>query len=145
MVFNPRFSIFFNFYLLNNLDELNILNKLHRSDLSTPSLPVKMESLKNKPDSLDSLTDSVVVSTERNTENLKYDLVNCCKDQSFETALQRATKYAALIGKFQDRVNVYLNSLPTSHNQPDSNNTDAVNSTSKYLFLKKSRLHHDYY
>ncbi|CAH8854171.1 unnamed protein product [Trichobilharzia szidati] len=109
-------------------DELNILNKLRRSDLSTPSLPVKMESLKNKPDSLDSLIDTVV-STDRNTENPKYDLVNCCKDQSFETALQRATKYAALIGKFQDRVNVYLSSLSTSHNQPDTNNTDTVNST----------------
>lgn len=51
----------------------------------------------------------------------RLDVVNC-KENNFETALQRATEYATLVANLQRRVGADLNSLclpPNLHNNAD--------------------------
>ncbi|XP_018647248.1 SLAP, putative, partial [Schistosoma mansoni] len=98
-------------------DELSILAKIKRSNESTLSLPVNSDSATNKIDSFESID---TVDPDKNSLK-RLDAVNC-KENNFETALQRATEYATLVANLQRRVGADLNSLcllPNAHDNAD--------------------------
>ncbi|CAH8518456.1 unnamed protein product [Schistosoma turkestanicum] len=106
-------------------DELNTLNKMKKSNESTTlCLPVNSDS--NEIDTFDSLD---AVDSDKNSLKKLYT-VNC-KEKNFETALQHATEYAALIANIQNQLGTDLNSLcllRNHHHHHHHDNADIFNS-----------------